>query len=179
MDRERAVRAGMLKDPKTFREIVLADLYRGQRLVEKVHPYPIDPQFRMATPEGDWVIAITLPDGASQRAWRLALVSDFMTWKVAAAFTLVSELTTPDSVYAAGVSRTERHGCLSLITRKPALDFGSVEWMDARSIGVEIPALLPPLARKIGPERIRTLRQWFGASGHFAAVNIDTGEIGA
>ena len=43
------MRAGMLKNPKNFREIVLADLYRGQRLVEKVHPDPIDPQFRIAT----------------------------------------------------------------------------------------------------------------------------------
>ena len=43
-------RAGFLADPNTFREIVLADLYRGQRLVEKVHPDPIDPQFRIAMP---------------------------------------------------------------------------------------------------------------------------------
>ena len=37
------MRAGMLSNPKTFRDIVLADLFRGQRLVEKVYPDPIDP----------------------------------------------------------------------------------------------------------------------------------------
>lgn len=114
---------GTLANPKSIREFVLADLYRGQRLVTKVHPSPIDPQLRIASPEGDWAIAITLPDDQKQRAWRLALVSDFMAWKLAPAFIIASELYEPDCVYAMGVSHKERYGCLSRINRKPILDF--------------------------------------------------------
>jgi len=170
---------GMLANPKTLREFVLADLYRAQRLVAKVHPDPIDPQFRIASPEGDWAIAITLPDGADQRAWRLQLVSDFMAWKSAPLFVIASELHEPDSVYAMGVSHKEKHGCLSRIRRKPSLDFGSVEWMTEASLGTDIPNLLPRGTRTLSAERVRTLRHWFGADGKFPAVNIDTGKIGA
>ena len=91
--------AGRIDNPRTFRELVLADLYRGQRLVEKVHPDPIDPQFRIASPEGDWWIAMTLPDDTKQLQRRLDLVRDFMAWKLAPSFILVSELHEPDCVY--------------------------------------------------------------------------------
>ena len=170
---------GMLANPKTFRDFVLADLYRAQRLVAKVHPDPIDPQFRIASPEGDWAIAITLPDGAEQRAWRLTLVSDFMAWKSAPLFVLASELIEPDSVYAMGVSLKEKHGCLSRIWRTPSLDFGPVEWMSETSLGTEIPRLLPRGSRTLSDDRVRILRKWFGADGYFPAVNIDTGKVGA
>ena len=171
--------AGMLENPKTFRDFVLADLYRGQRLVAKVHPSPIDPQFRIASPEGDWAIAITLPDDPKQRARRLALVSDFMALKQSAFFTIASELYEPDSVYAMGVSHKERHGCLSQITRKPALDFGPVEWMPVEALGTEIPALLPRGARTLDADRLHILDRFFGANGKYPAVNIHTGKIGA
>jgi hypothetical protein len=44
----------MNKTPRTFKEIVLCDLLRGQRLVRRIEDEGgIDPQFRIATPEGD------------------------------------------------------------------------------------------------------------------------------
>ena len=180
-------RAGRLPyEPRTFREIVLADLYRGQRLVEKVHPDPIDPQFRIATPEGDWALAVTLPDDARQRARRLQLVSDFMAWKAARAFTITSELHEPDCVYAMGVAMSELHACMSRITRHgggvqgtgPAVDFGAVEWIDEQA-GSDIPQLLPRIPRKLDADRLRILRRFFGAQGEFPAVNLETGAIGA
>lgn len=168
----------MLANPKTFRDFVLADLYRGQRLVTKVHPSPIDPQFRIASPEGDWAIAITLPDDPKQRARALTLVSDFMALKQSPFFTIASELHEPDCVYAMGVSHKERHGCLSRIKRSPTLDFGPVEWLSEESLGADIPALLPGGSRTFDAERLRILELFFGSRGKFPAVNIDTGKIG-
>ena len=48
------------QDPQNFREMVEADLRRAARLVIKVHD-EIEPQFRIATPTGDWWLAVTLP----------------------------------------------------------------------------------------------------------------------
>ena len=78
--------------PNTLKELVLADLERAQRLIRKVHPDPIDPQFRIASAEGDWWIGITLTENAKERARRLGLVSDFMAWKLSPGFILASEL---------------------------------------------------------------------------------------
>jgi hypothetical protein len=47
-------------DPKNFRDIVEADLRRAARLVVKVQD-EIDPQFRFATPEGDFHLPVMLP----------------------------------------------------------------------------------------------------------------------
>ena len=171
---------GMLANPRTFREIVLADLYRGQRLVAAVHPDPIDPQFRIASSEGDWAIAIMLTDDMAERHRRLALIADFMAWKTAPCFTIASELYEPDCVYAMGISHRERYACFSRITRKPVLDFGAVEWADDQSITAsDMIALLPRGARALSSDRLRELQTWFGAQGKFPAVNIDTGRIGA
>ena len=53
-------------DPRNFREMVEADLRRGARLIIKVQD-EIDPQFRVATPKGDWAIAVTLPNDEQGR----------------------------------------------------------------------------------------------------------------
>lgn len=170
---------GVLANPRTLRGIVLADLYRGQRLVKNVHPDPIDPQFRIASPEGDWAIAITLPDDPKQRQRRLELVLDFMALKQAPSFVIASALFEPDCVYAMGFWHKERHGCLSRITRTPALDFGPVAWMPEAALGPDIPGLLPRGMRTLSADRLLVLQAWFGRDGKFPAVNIETGQIGA
>ena len=119
------VKAGRLDKPIAFRELVLADLYRGQRLVEKIHPDPIDPQFRIATAMGDVWIAMQLPADLGERNRHLAMVSDFMAWQLSPCFIIASELQVPDCVYAMGVSHTETIACLSVIKRR-TLDFGTV-----------------------------------------------------
>ena len=67
----------MSKRPKSLKELVIADLERAQRLIRKVND-EIDPQFRIATPEGDYWIAMTLPSDAYQRRNILSNLSLFM-----------------------------------------------------------------------------------------------------
>ena len=77
--------------PRNFRELVLADLLRAQRLILRIDD-EIDPQFRIASPEGDWWIGMTLSADLHERKRQMALVSRFMQWKLSPAFTLASEL---------------------------------------------------------------------------------------
>ena len=55
-----------VKEPVTFKDLVEADLRRAARLVIK-NQDEIDPQFRIATPEGDYWVAVQLPPGESER----------------------------------------------------------------------------------------------------------------
>jgi hypothetical protein len=110
----------MNKPPQNFREIVLADLARAQRLVRKIDdPGGIDPQFRIATPEGDFHIAMMLADEPGERLRQMSMVSRFMAWKMAGGFTLASELVEPDSVYCFGATHKEELAAISLIERNP------------------------------------------------------------
>src|SRR5262245_55598894 len=90
-------------DPKDFRALVLADLLRAQRLILRVQD-EMDPQFRIASPEGDWWIAMTLSDDVEERERQFRRASNFMRWKRAPAFTLASELVEPDAACCIGVS---------------------------------------------------------------------------
>ena len=50
----------LAREPRNFKECVEADLRRAARLIIKIQD-ELDPQFRIATPEGDFWIALTLP----------------------------------------------------------------------------------------------------------------------
>ena len=113
--------------PQNFREIVLADLLRAQRLILKIQD-EIDPQFRIASPEGDWWIGMTLDDDVGVREKQMQLVSRFMRWKLSPAFTLASEIVSPDAVYCIGISHHECHAAMSRITRNP-IRFSAIEWL--------------------------------------------------
>ena len=78
-------------DPKTLSELIEADLRRAARLVIKVQD-EIDPQFRIATPDGDYWLAVTLPPDVTARAAMFRRIATFMAWKQATAFTLVSPM---------------------------------------------------------------------------------------
>jgi hypothetical protein len=166
--------------PRTFQEIVEADLRRAVRLVVKVQD-EIDPQLRIATPEGDFWIAVTLPSDDAGRRGVLAALSTFMVWKQAQAFTFASELVEPDSIYCAGISARERHACLSRIRRIPrpwtAASFGGVEWLPEDAIDPELIALLPRAPRALTPKEVAACNAWFGKEGKFPAVHIGTGEV--
>ena len=169
-------------DPRNFREMVEADLRRGARLIIKVQD-EIDPQFRVATPKGDWAIAVTLPNDEQGRSTIWRALSTFMIWKQALAFTLTTELYDPDSVWCAGVSPNERHVCLSRIRREPRPwtkeNFGTIDWMPESSIDPAIIDLLPKGPRVLTPKEVGDMVTWFGREGKFPAVNLTTGEIGA
>lgn len=168
--------------PRDFRELVEADLRRAARLVIKVQD-EIDPQLRIATPTGDWAIAVTLPSDDRGRHDVLRAVATFMGWKQATAFTFASELVTPDCVYCVGIATSERHACASMITRLPKpwskANFGPVEWLLASSIDPAISELLPTSPRPLTPKDVSAMVKWFGREGRFPAINMTTGDVGA
>jgi hypothetical protein len=157
-------------NPTTFREMVLADLLRAQRLILRIQD-EIDPQFRIVSPEGDWWIGMTLSKNADEREKQFGLVSRFMRWKLSPAFTLAGELLTPDAVYCVGVSQHECHGAISRIRRNP-IRFNDIEWFTPSQIGDEYPSLLPRGAATLDAREIIELEGWFGPSGKFPAMKI-------
>jgi len=156
--------------PRNFREIVLADLLRAQRLIMRVQD-EIDPQFRIASPEGDWWIGITLSDDVERRKREMSLVSRFMQWKLSPAFTLASEYARPDSVACIGVSHHECLAAASLIARNP-IRFGPVEWLTRAQIADDVPGMLPKGAASLDARSLAELEEWFGPAGKFPAVRI-------
>jgi hypothetical protein len=175
----------MVPEPRTFKELVEADLRRAARLIIKVQD-EVDPQFRIATSEGDYHLAVTLARDPRERMMLLRRVSAFMAWKKALGFVLASELHVPDCVYALGVMREDVVACLSRITRTPkpwtAANFGKVEWMDRSLIGQEMIDLLPRSAlgdagRAMSKTEVAMLEKWFGKDGIYPAVHIETGEV--
>jgi hypothetical protein len=170
MERERY----LPQTPSTLRELVLADLLRAQRLILRIQD-EIDPQFRIASPEGDWWIGMTLSADLHERERQMALVSRFMQWKLSPAFTLASELSRPDAVYCVGVSHRECHAAMSLIVRNP-IRFAPEQWLTREQIGDDIPQLLPRGAGALDAQAIAELEEWFGPRGKFPAVRITQSE---
>lgn len=156
---------------RTLEDLLLADLARAQNLVRKVHPDPIDPQFRIGTPNGDWWIALPLTEDSEERARRLSLVSDFMATKLAVGFTLAAELHEPDSVYVAGVLHRQQKAVLSGIVRRP-LGFLPPRWLSETEVGRDVFDLLPRGARAIAAQRATELTKWFGREGRFPVLPL-------
>ena len=175
----------MVPEPQTFKELVEADMRRAARLIIRVQD-EVDPQFRIATAEGDYSIAVTLSRDPRERTMMLRRVSAFMAWKKALGFILASELHVPDCVYALGVMREDVVACMARITRAPkpwtAANFGKVEWIDRSLIGQEMIDLLPRSAlgdagRAMSKTEVAMLEKWFGKDGKYPAVHIETGEM--
>jgi hypothetical protein len=168
-------------DPRNLRELVEADVRRAARLVIKIQD-EIDPQFRFATPEGDYWMAVTLPRDPYGRKVILRNLTLFMAWKQAFGFTLASEIFEPDAVFCVGITYKERAACLARIRREPkpwtAKTFGGIEWLPESSIDPVLLDMLPKGAREIGAGDLATLDKWFGAAGKFPAVKLATGELG-
>jgi hypothetical protein len=157
-------------NPRNFREMVLADLLRAQRLILRIEDQ-IDPQFRIASPEGDWWIGMTLSADLQERHYQMRMVSRFMQWKLSPAFTIASELQVPDAVYCFGATHSECHAVMSLITREP-ITFGPEQWLSRDQIGDEYLALLPRGSGALDARAIVELAEWFGPSGRFPAMKI-------
>lgn len=165
--------------PRVFRDLLRADLHRAQNLISKCHPDPIDPQFRVATPDGDYWIAITLTENARERAKRLALVSDFMAYNLSFGFTLTSEMHKPDSLLAVGLLHDEFDALISLIDRKPKIGtapaFGAIKPVRREAIDPVILGLRPRGSRIITAAKAKELQQWFGPQGKFPALLLEPG----
>ena len=170
-----------MPEPLTsFRQFVEADLRRAARLISKVQD-EIDPQFRIATAEGDYAIAVTLPADTYERKRVFRRVSNFMALKQGASFILASELQVPDCVYALGVSHKEVIACMAMIGRHPKPwtkhNFGNVQWLDRAQVGPEFLDILPKGERTLSQRDIDETEAWFGPAGKFPAVHLPTGEL--
>ena len=157
--------------PRTFREIVHADLLHAQRLKLRIQD-EIDPQFRIVSPEGDWWIGMTLDHDLAKRQQQMHLVSQFMRWKLSPAFTLASEIISPDAVYCLGVSHHDCHAALSRIMHNPSR-FGEIEWLTRAQIGEEYVGLLPRGQGTLDAKAIAVLEEWLGPEGKFPALRIN------
>ena len=169
-----------LINPVTFKDLVEADLRRAGRLIIEIQD-EIDPQFRIATPGGDYWIAAQLPPYETERRIILGHLATYMAWKQALAFTLACELVILDCVWCCGIARAERHACLSRVAREPrpwtVKNFETVEWLPVATIDPVIAGLLPMRPRAMTPKEISGLQKWFGAEGKFPAVHIGSGEV--
>jgi hypothetical protein len=154
--------------------LVRADLERAQRLVRKTHPAAIDPQFRIASPDGDWWIAITLTENVKERTRRLALVSDFMAWKLSPGFILATELHEPDALVSVGVRHDDYAALISVIRREP-FGFEPAKLLKRENMDPAMLALLPRGRRTITKARLKELTAWFGPNGKFPAAPIAGG----
>jgi hypothetical protein len=146
-------------------------LLRGQRLIARIRD-EIDPQIRVATPEGDIAIAMTLSQDMEERAYQMRVFSSFLAWKTAPAFTMTSELHEPDAIVSIGVSHKETLAVLSTISRKPLLRFGEPQWLSREQIGDDVPGLLPRGAIELSKTQIAEIDRFFGPTGLFPAVKI-------
>lgn len=180
METERRIVDMLAREPKTLRDIVEADLRRAAGLVIKIQD-EIDPQFRIATPEGDYWLAVTMPGEGTERTAMLRRIATFLAWKQATAFTLACELADPDCVYCVGIAGCERHACLARIRRHPKpwtpANFDAIELLSDASIDPVIAALLPDRPRPMTPREVAAAEKWFGREGRFPAVHIATGEV--
>lgn len=152
-----------------------ADLERAQRLIRRTGD-EIDPQFRIASPQGDFWIAMTLSHDETERAQQMALLSDFMALKLAPAFVMAAEIAEPDAVSAVGFTvRGEFAGAVSMIGREP-LRFSAPMWLARDQVGEDLAALLPRGSRALSAKRIAELEAMFGPSGRFPAVKLSRPE---
>ena len=159
-----------LPHTRNLREMVHADLLRAQRIILRIQD-EIDPQFRIASAEGDWWIAMTLVVDPQRRAHQMRMVSRFMQWKLTPAFTMASEIIAPDAVHCIGVSHRECHAAMSRIKRDP-IRFGRIEWLQRSQIDDAYVSLLPRGKFALDAPAIAELEEWFGEDGKFPAMRI-------
>jgi hypothetical protein len=155
--------------------IVLAGLMQAQNRIRLINgPGGIDPQFRIMTPDGDFLISMILADDADERTRQLRQVSMFMAWRMAVVFTVAGELINPDAVYCCGATRDERIAVISAIERNP-IRFSNPEWLAPDGVADEIAALLTRDEVKLDAACIAELDAYFGVRGKFPAVRLGDG----
>jgi hypothetical protein len=166
--------------PATLREIVEADLRRAARLIIRIQD-EIDWQWRLAPPEGDYHLSVTMPEDVRERTMVLRRIETLMHWKSCQGFSVAVETSEPDAVYCVGVTPAEAAHCMARITRQPkpwtAANFGAVEWLPVTSVDPTLVALLPRARRPMTPKEINALQKWFGVDGKFPALHVDTLQI--
>src|SRR5271168_1855236 len=77
------------------------------------------PRFTVFCHDGPHIAFIQLPADLDERVQRLNVMYRFMIWKAAHAFTLASELETPDALMVVAVTRDDAIGAIQPILRNP------------------------------------------------------------
>jgi hypothetical protein len=155
----------------SLKGIVLAALMQAQKLVSAAAVEGgIDPQFRIMTPEGDYMVAMPIANDPDEHRHQTQLLSKFMAARAAKVFTVAGQLDDPGAVYCFGASHERQAAAFALIEDSDPLRFGAVEWLTPDEIADEILALLP-----CGPETpdaatAAELEAYFGERGKFPAV---------
>ena len=168
------------KPADSLRDIVESDLRRAARLIIRVQD-EIDPQFRFATPEGDYYLAVTLPSDPERRSVMLDRIKTLMAWKQVRGFTISSELMEPDAIYTLGVFHDEVISGIIHIERsaKPwsKTIFKRLEWLPASTADPILLDLLPRGPRAMTPKDVSMCQKWFGPESEFPLVHVETGEL--
>ncbi len=153
--------------------IVLAALKQAQKLISAAgEEGGIDPQFRIMTPEGDYLVTMPIADDPGEHLHQTQLLSKFMAAKAAHVFTVAGQMDDPDAVYCFGASHERQSAAFALIERGDPLRFGAVEWLTPDEIADEILALLPH-GRELPDAAIAAeLDAYFGERGKFPAVRL-------
>lgn len=155
--------------PRSWCELALDDLQRGIRLIQKVYPASIDPQFHIATREGNYMISMARGQNQHDQQKCMELLKDFMAWKGASHLIVTEQTTKPASVMVTAVSADAALVLRSLIKLTP-LDFLKPQLLPYTCLDKEFIALLPRMTRTFSPQRTRQFERWFGENGKYPAV---------
>lgn len=160
-----------------FQKVVLAELERGIRL-KLAAGTELDPQFRLATPEGDYAVAVTLPNDPAGRAEMFAYLADLFRWKQVGAFTMVAEAVSLRGVIASGVRYGETACAVAPLLAEDAVSpesYGAVSWFGAEAVGNDIISLLPSGRAEMTADEVRKLEEMFGRKGRFPLEGVMRG----
>lgn len=161
--------------------MVEADLRRAARLSLKVKD-EIDPQLRIATPEADYWLAVTLGTDERERYEMMAHIKVFMALKQAVAFTWACEVAEPEGLYCAGVAPGDGLAMFMPINGyvkdwTPAR-FAEPEIFSKVSIDPVLLDLLPGKQQEVTADEMEACSKMFGANGRFPAVHMRSHSIG-
>jgi len=145
------------------------------------HALEVIPRWRIATPEGDYVVYTRFADDEDQRAHAFWLISKFLIWKMSPGFIMTgkSRLTkkrwrrAAEAIASVGVSRNEACGVLLRITREPELSFGELEWLAEDHIDPAYRQLLPANDAQLTTAELTMVLIAFGEGGEFPAKRLD------
>jgi hypothetical protein len=157
----------------SLKGIVLAALMQAQKLVSATAGEGgIDPQFRIMTPEGDYLVTMPIADDPEEHQYQTQLLSKFMAAKAAHVFTVAGQLDDPDAIFCFGASHERQAAAFTLIERGDPLRFGAVEWLTPDEIADEILALFPRGREEPDAATADRIEAYFGELGKFPAVRL-------
>lgn len=149
------------------------------------------PAWRIGTPEGEYLILTRYNEAEPEQHKRvLALISQFMAWKLATSFVLTSEGTHPDEagrqldyIFGAAVARTGVMAARQSVARTAsvsdravhtAVEFGHVEhFAGAEAVDPLLIALLPHGTAGISDREAQLLASVFGEDGELPAHRLN------